>query len=105
MSHNRPHHVYMTFFLPGRWQVQFLSPDLRTALPNKLTFADPEKIRELVTQGDAVGTPESEQMLEHAIQTDKGGVYLKLTRGQFHDLAERLSMRVDDLQILVGSTL
>jgi hypothetical protein len=94
MSHNRPHHVYMTFFLLGGWQVQFLSPDLRTALPNKLTFADPEKIRELAMQGDAVGTPESEQMLEHAIQTGKGGIHLKLTRNQFHDLAERLSLRV-----------
>jgi hypothetical protein len=36
----------MTFFLLGGWQVQFLSSDFRTALPNKLTLANPEKIRE-----------------------------------------------------------
>jgi hypothetical protein len=72
MSQNRPHHVYMTFFLLGGWQVQFLSPDLRTALPNKLTFADPEEIRELAMQGDAMGTPESRRVVEHAIQA-KGG--------------------------------
>jgi hypothetical protein len=48
-----------------------------------------------------VGKPESEQMLEHGIQAGKGGVYLKFTRGQFHDLAEGLSMPVDDLHSLV----
>ena len=83
MSHNRPHHVYMSFFFMEGLQVQFLSPDLKTALPNKLTFADPEKIRELATQGEAMGTPESRQMLEHAIETGRGGVYLKLARGQY----------------------
>jgi hypothetical protein len=103
MSHKRPHHVHMTFFLMEGWQVQFLSPDLKTALPSKLTFADPEKIRELATQGGAMGTPESSQMLEHAIQAGRGGVYLKLTRRQFRDLAERLSLPVDDLRILVRS--
>jgi hypothetical protein len=89
----------------GSNYIRILSPELRTALPNKLTFADPEKIRELATQGDAVGKPESEQMLEHGIQAGKGGVYFKFTRGQFHDLAESLSMPLDDLHILVGPTL
>jgi hypothetical protein len=94
MSHNRPHRVYMTFFLMGGWQVQFLSSDFRTALPNKLTLADPEKIREWAMQGLAISTPESWQMFQHAIDTGKGGIHLKLTRNQFHDLAKRLSMRV-----------
>jgi hypothetical protein len=40
MSHNCPHHVYMTFFLLGGWQIQFLSSDFRTGLPNKLTLAE-----------------------------------------------------------------
>jgi hypothetical protein len=103
MSHNRPHRVYMSFFLMKGWQVQFLSPDLKTALPSKLTFADPERIRELATQGEAMGTPESSQMLERAIQTGRGGVYLKLTRRQLRDLAERLDVTGDDLNILAGS--
>jgi hypothetical protein len=94
MSHNRPHHVHMTFFLLGGWRVQFLSPDLRTALPNKLTLADPERIREWAMQGLAISTPESWQMFQHAIDTGKGGIHLKLIRNQFHDLAERLSTRV-----------
>jgi hypothetical protein len=95
MSHNRPHLVYMTFFLLGEWQVQFLSSDFRTTLPNKLTLADPEQIREWAMQGLAISTPESWQMFQHAIDTGKGQVHLELTRNQFYDLAERLSMRVD----------
>jgi ribosomal protein S14 len=94
MAHNRPHHVYMTFFLMGEWQVQFLSSDFRPALPNKLTVADPENIREWAMQGLAMGTPESWQIFQHAIDTGKGVIHLKLTRNQFRDLAERLSMRV-----------
>jgi hypothetical protein len=33
-------------------------------------------------------------MFQHAIDTGKCGIHLKLTRNQFHDLAERLSTRV-----------
>jgi hypothetical protein len=32
----------MYFFLRSGWQVQFLEPDLKTPLPRKFTFADPE---------------------------------------------------------------
>jgi hypothetical protein len=46
--YDRPsHQVYMYFFKRGGWEVQFLEPDLKTPLPRKLTFTDPEKIREL----------------------------------------------------------
>jgi hypothetical protein len=45
----------MYFFLRSGWQVQFLEPDLKTPLPKKLTFADPEKIRELARRGEAWG--------------------------------------------------
>jgi hypothetical protein len=94
MSHHRPHHVYMTFFLLGGGQVQFLSSDFRTALPNKVTLADPEKIREWAMQGQAISTPKSCQIFQHAIDTGSGGIHLNLTRNQFHDLAERLSTQV-----------
>jgi hypothetical protein len=52
----------------GGWQLHFFSPDIKTALPYNLTFADPERIRELARHGDAMGAPESRQMQEHAIQ-------------------------------------
>jgi hypothetical protein len=63
----------MYFFLRSGWQVQFLEPDLKTPLPRKLTFNDPEKIRELARRGEAWGTSEARQMLEHAIETGRGG--------------------------------
>jgi hypothetical protein len=68
--YERPsHRVYMSFFMRSGWQVQFLEPDLKTPLPRKFTFADPEKIRELARRGEAWGDSESRQILEHAIET------------------------------------
>ena len=49
-------------------------------------MTDPEKIRELARRGEASGTSESRQMLEHAIETGRGGVYLRLTPGQYRAL-------------------
>jgi hypothetical protein len=52
--YDRPsHRVYMTFFQREGWYVQFLEADLKTPLPRKLTFTDPEKIRELAKRGEA----------------------------------------------------
>jgi hypothetical protein len=68
----------MYFFLRSGWQVQFLEPDLKTPLPRKFTFADPEKIREMARRGEAWGTSEARQMLEYAIDVGRGGVYLRL---------------------------
>jgi hypothetical protein len=63
--------------------VQFLEPDLKTPLPRKFTFADPEKIRELARRGEAWGASahqRAKQILEHAIDTGRGGIYLRLLR-------------------------
>jgi hypothetical protein len=85
--YDRPsHQVYMYFFKRGGWQVQFTEADLKTPLPRKLTFTDPEKIRELAKRGEAWGDSESRQMLEHAIETGRGGVYLRLTPEQYAKL-------------------
>jgi hypothetical protein len=82
--YDRPsHRVYMYFFFRGGWQVQFLEADLRTPLPRTLTFTDPEKIRELARRGEAWGDAESRQMLDHAIETGRGGVFLRLTPDQY----------------------
>jgi hypothetical protein len=56
---------------------------LRTPLPRKLTFTDPDKIRELARRGEAWSDSESRQMLEHAIETGRGGVFLRLTPEQY----------------------
>jgi hypothetical protein len=82
--YDRPsHRVYMYFFKRGGWQIQFTEGDLKTPLPRKLTFTDPEKIRELARRGEACGTSEARQMLELAIEQGRGGVYLKLTPEQY----------------------
>ena len=69
-------------FRRGR-QIQFLEADLKTPLPRKVTFPDADKIRELARRGEALGTSEAKQMLAHAIETGKGGAYLKLTLEQY----------------------
>jgi hypothetical protein len=78
------------------WIVVFKSPievtgesvgrfeaDLKTPLPRKLTFSDPEKIRELARRG------EPWQMLENAIENGRSGVYLRLTPEQYRALRRR----------------
>jgi hypothetical protein len=85
--YDRPsHRVYCTFFFRKAWQVQFCEADLKTPLPRTLTFADPEKIRELARRGEAWGTFEARQMLEYAIEVGRGGMYLRLTPGQYAQL-------------------
>jgi hypothetical protein len=73
----------MYFQFRQGWQVQFLEADLRTPLPRTLAFTDPDKIRELARRGEAWSDSESRQMLEHAIETGRGGVYLRLTPDQY----------------------
>ncbi len=77
------HRVYMYFFQRSGWQVQFLEADLKTPLPKKVTFAHPDKIRELARRGEALGTLEAKQALESAIETGRGGVYLRLNAEQY----------------------
>jgi hypothetical protein len=55
-----------------RRYVQFLEADLKTPLPKELTFTDPDKIRELARRGEACGTSEARQMLEHEIEVGRG---------------------------------
>jgi hypothetical protein len=82
--YDRPgHQVCMTFFFRKGWQVQFCEQDLKTPLPRQLTFQDPEKIRELARRGEGWGTSEARQMLEYGIEVGGGGIYLRLTPGQY----------------------
>jgi hypothetical protein len=87
--YDRPsHRVYMSFFFKSGWQVQFLETDLKTALPRKLMFSDPEKIKELAKRCEAWATSEARQMLELAIEQGRGGLYLKLTTKQYSKLRQ-----------------
>jgi hypothetical protein len=85
--YDRPsHRIFMTFFLRAGWQVSFLEEDLKTPLFQTFTFTDPEKIRALARRGEALGTIEAKQALEHAIETGRGGMFLNLTPEQYRKL-------------------
>jgi hypothetical protein len=75
--------LFMYFFFRPGWQVQFIEADLQAPLPRKVRFADADKISELARRGGASGGSEAKQMLEHAIETRRGGVCLKLTLEQY----------------------
>jgi hypothetical protein len=77
------HRIYMGFFLRQGWFVSFLEPDLKTPLARTFNFADPEKIRDLARRGAALDTLEAKQMLEQAIETGRGGLFLSLTEDQY----------------------
>jgi hypothetical protein len=77
--YDRPsHQVYMYFQSRGGWQVQFLEVDLKTPLPRQFTFQHADKLRELARRGEALGTLEQKQALEHGIEMGRGGLYLRL---------------------------
>jgi hypothetical protein len=73
--------------------VQFTEGDLKTPLPRTFTFADAEKPPELARRGEAWGSLESKQALEHAIEMGRGGIYLRLTPEQYAKL-RRTSERI-----------
>lgn len=78
--------VYMYFQQRDGWRCQFLEADLKTPLPCKLVFTEDDKIREIVQRGNGLPTAESRQMLEYAIRTGRGGVFLKLNEEQYSKL-------------------
>ena len=76
----------MSFFLRDGWHIQFLEPDLQTALPLKLTFRDAAKIRELFDRFVTEKKLEDRQALEYAIATGRGSLWLNLTDEQYAKL-------------------
>ena len=76
----------MSFMQRKGWTCQFLEPDLQTALPRRLSFADVEKVRELVKRGGGMMDLESASALEHGIEIGRGGVWLSLTPEQYAKL-------------------
>jgi hypothetical protein len=73
----------MPFMLRKGWSCQFLEPELQTALPLLLSFADVEKVRELARRGGGLPDLESASALEHGIEIGRGGVWLNLTQEQY----------------------
>ena len=81
------HKVYLYFQYRNGWQCQFLEKDLKTALPRrKLCFASADKVIELVERGGGIKDQECRLMLDQAIATGRGGVFLRLTAEQYSKL-------------------
>jgi hypothetical protein len=76
----------MSFMQRKGWTCQFLEPDLQTTLLRRLSFADVEKVRELVKRGGGLPDLESASALEHGIEIGRGGVWLNLTPTQYAKL-------------------
>jgi hypothetical protein len=75
--------VYLYFQYRNGWQCQFLEADLKTALLRRLHFTSPAKVIELVERGGGITDQESRLMLDQAIATGRGGVFLSLTEEQY----------------------
>ena len=71
--------VYMYFQFRNGWNCQFLEEDLKTSLPKKVHFTSPDKVIKLVERSGGITDQESRLMLNQAIATGRGGVFLSLT--------------------------
>jgi hypothetical protein len=81
------HRVYMSFqFQSGRWWCQFLEDDLQTVLPRTLNLAKAEEVVAFVDRGGGLSNLQSQQALDLAIATGRGGVFLSLTADQYIQL-------------------
>jgi hypothetical protein len=76
----------MYFQYRNGWQCQLLEQDLRISLPRKLRFASSDKVVELIKRGGGITDQESRLMLDQAIVTGRGGVFLNLTTEQYAKL-------------------
>ena len=82
----KEHRVYLFFMLRNGWQVSFLEPDLKTPLPLKLTFADPEKLLEMFERWGESKLLEDRSALEYAIKMGRGSIWLILSPEQYAKL-------------------
>jgi hypothetical protein len=57
------------------WQIQFTEADRKMPLPRKLTLLIRRRSGSWPDEGKHGGDSEGRQMLEHAIETGRGGVY------------------------------
>lgn len=75
--------VYLGFQLSYGWHVHFLEPGLKKTAARGRTFADAEKIRELIRRTPTKMDAAAWQALEYAFEKGRGGLYLTLTEEQY----------------------
>jgi hypothetical protein len=73
----------MYYIFRNTWTCQFLEEDLKTALPLRLSFRDPEKVRAIVGKVGSFANLQDRQALDYGLATGRGGVWLQLTKEQY----------------------
>ena len=76
----------MYYMLRDGWHCQFLEADLKTPLPRKLSFTNPERIIETAERGGYPMNHEGRHALENSIEKGRGGIWLLLTEEQYEKL-------------------
>jgi hypothetical protein len=77
------HRVYMYYMLRDGWICQFLEEDLKTPLPRKLHFSNPENIRKIVDKVGNFANLQDRQALDYGLEIGRGGAWLRLTDEQY----------------------
>jgi hypothetical protein len=77
------HRIYMYYMRRDSWMCQFLEEDLKTPLPRKFSFRNPDKIRAIVEKVGSFANLQDRQALDYGIETGRGGVWLQLTEEQY----------------------
>jgi hypothetical protein len=86
MPQEQRHRVYLSFQLRDGWRCQFLETDLKTSLPRKLHFATSSKVIQLIERAGGFTDQDTRLMVNHGIETGRGGVFLNLTAEQYAKL-------------------
>ena len=80
------HKVHFAFWLhEGVWCYQFTGDGVRKVGPLRKTYHS-EKLRGLAERGGGLPNLEANLMFDYAVQSGKGGMYLKLTDAQYKAL-------------------
>ena len=87
------HRVYMYYMHREGWTCQFLEEDLKTPLPKRLHFRDPEKIRNIVEKVGNFADLQDRQALDYGLEIGRGGVWLQLTEEQYRRLKSMMRER------------
>ncbi len=74
----------MSFVRCSGWRCRFHADDLAKApISRRFVFQDVKKLRTIMLRGNRLVDPGSREMLEAAIATGHGGVWLHLTDEQY----------------------
>lgn len=73
----------MYYIYRNSWTCQFLEEDLKTPLPRRCSFRDPEKIRAIVEKVGSFANLQDRQALDYGLAIGRGGVWLQLNAEQY----------------------